>query len=392
MTDKQRSIETKLIHAGEPRPRIHGAVVMPIFQSSTYDYDGEPNYHDVRYIRLNNNPNQLVLNEKIAALEGTEDALVTSSGMAAISTTLLTVLSAGDHLLALDCLYGGTHGFVTKDLRQYDISHSFIGGDDPESWEQWLTPDTKAVYIETLTNPLLQLPDIQAIAQFAKKHGLVSIIDNTLATPVNFRPADWGIDVVIESCTKYLNGHSDLVAGAVAGKRDMIRRIKERLDHLGGSLDPHACFLLQRGLKTLAVRVRYQNDSALKIARFLSQHPGVERVNYPGLECHRQHARAEEIFAGFGGMISFEVSGGAEAADRFLGSSELAAVAVSMGGPETLMVRPSQAVHSNLSLEERAKSGISETLIRLSVGLEATEDLIADFKQALSTVPNVTTV
>ena len=390
MTDKQRSIETKLIHAGEPRPRIQGAVVMPIFQSSTYEYDGEPNYHDVRYIRLNNNPNQLVLNEKLAALEGTENALVTSSGMAAISATLLTVLSAGDHLLALDCLYGGTHGLVTKDLPQFDISHSFIDGDDPDSWEQWLTPKTKTIYIETLTNPLLQVADIQAVAKFAKKHGLVSIIDNTFASPVNFRPAEWGIDVVIESCTKFLNGHNDLVAGAVAGKRDMIRLIKERLDHLGGSLDPHACFLLHRGLKTLALRLRYQNESALRIARFLSQHPAVERVNYPGLKSHPQHARAQELFDGFGGMISFELNGGAEAADRFLHSSELAAVAVSMGGPETLMVRPAQAVHSNLSPEERARSGISETLIRLSVGLEATEDLIADFAQALSMVPSAT--
>ena len=390
MTDKQRSIETKLIHAGEPRPRIQGAVVMPIFQSSTYEYDGEPNYHDVRYIRLNNNPNQLVLNEKLAALEGTENALVTSSGMAAISATLLTVLSAGDHLLALDCLYGGTHGLVTKDLPQFDISHSFIDGDDPDSWEQWLTPKTKTIYIETLTNPLLQVADIQAVAKFAKKHGLVSIIDNTFASPVNFRPAEWGIDVVIESCTKFLNGHNDLVAGAVAGKRDMIRLIKERLDHLGGSLDPHACFLLHRGLKTLALRLRYQNESALRIARFLSQHPAVERVNYPGLKSHPQHARAQELFDGFGGMISFELNGGAEAADRFLHSSELAAVAVSMGGPETLMVRPAQAVHSNLSPEERARSGISETLIRLSVGLEATEDLIADFEQALSMVPSAT--
>ena len=390
MTDKQRSIETKLIHAGEPRPRIQGAVVMPIFQSSTYEYDGEPNYHDVRYIRLNNNPNQLVLNEKLAALEGTENALVTSSGMAAISATLLTVLSAGDHLLALDCLYGGTHGLVTKDLPRYDISHSFIDGDDPDSWEQWLTPKTKTIYIETLTNPLLQVADIQAVAKFAKKHGLVSIIDNTFASPVNFRPAEWGIDVVIESCTKFLNGHNDLVAGAVAGKRDMIRLIKERLDHLGGSLDPHACFLLHRGLKTLALRLRYQNESALRIARFLSQHPAVERVNYPGLKSHPQHARAQELFDGFGGMISFELNGGAEAADRFLHSSELAAVAVSMGGPETLMVRPAQAVHSNLSPEERARSGISETLIRLSVGLEATEDLIADFEQALSMVPSAT--
>ncbi|MCH7924940.1 MAG: aminotransferase class I/II-fold pyridoxal phosphate-dependent enzyme, partial [Planctomycetes bacterium] len=319
-----------------------------------------------------------------------EAALVTSSGMAAISATLLTILSAGDHLLALDCLYGGTHGLVAKDLPQYDISHSFIDGDAPDSWEQRLTPKTKVIYIETLTNPLLQVADIQAVAKFAKKHGLLSIIDNTFASPVNFRPIEWGIDLVIESCTKFMNGHSDLVAGAVAGRRDMIRRIKERLDHLGGSLDPHACFLLHRGLKTLAVRVRYQNESALRIARFLSQHPAVERVNYPGLKSHPQHARAQELFDGFGGMISFELNGGAEAADRFLDSSELAAVAVSMGGPETLMVRPAQAVHSNLSPEERARSGISETLIRLSVGLEATEDLIADFEQALSMVPSAT--
>lgn len=383
MAGESTTIDTKLIHAGEPRPKIDGAVVMPIFQSSTYEYTGAPDYHDVRYIRLNNNPNHIVLNAKLAAMENAEAALIASSGMAAISAALMSVLSAGDHLLAQDCLYGGTHGLVTKDLTHYGITHTFISGDDPASWERALQPNTKAIYVETLTNPLLQVADLKEVVRFARANRLVSLIDNTFASPINFRPAEWGYDLTLESCTKYINGHSDLVAGAVAGPVDMVREVKHRLDHLGGALDPHACFLLHRGLKTLAVRLRHQNESAMRIATFLSGHPAVEGVNYPGLADHPHHARAAELFDGFGGMVSFELKGGAEAAERFFSRVRLALVAVSLGGVETLVIRPAAAVHSNLSPQERARSGIADGLVRLSVGLEATNDVIADFEQAL---------
>jgi cystathionine beta-lyase/cystathionine gamma-synthase len=383
MSTSELGIETTAIHAGERRPRIDGAVVMPIFQSSTYDYTGQADYHDVRYLRNNNNPNQQVLNAKIAALEGTESALVTGSGMAAISATLLTILSSGDHRLALNRLYGGTHGLVAKDFPSFRIEHTFVDGQSPASWEKQLRSRTRAFYAETLTNPLLELADLKAIVRFARAHNLVTIIDNTFASPVNFRPASIGFDLTVESGTKYLNGHNDIVAGAVAGSAAWIETIRRRLDHLGGSLDPHACFLLNRGIKTLAVRVRYQNESALRLARFLSRHSAVAKVNYPGLESHSQHERAKEWLSGFGGMISFELKGGLEAAEGMMVRVKTPSIAVSLGGVETLMVRPAAAVHANLSPEERKRSGIAEGLIRLSVGLEGTDDLIADFEQAL---------
>lgn len=383
MTKIYKHVETKLIHAGEPDPRIAGAVSMPIFQSSTFETAGEASYHDVRYIRLNNTPNHLALHEKLAALENAEAALVTASGMAAISTTLLTVLSAGDHVLAQDCLYGGTHDLLTKDFAAFGLSYDFIDGDDPDSWKRQLRRNTKAIYVETMSNPLLQVGDLKAAVAFAREHGLVSIIDNTFASPINFRPPEWDFDLSLHSGTKYLNGHSDIVAGAVIGRADLVTRITHKLNHLGGSLDPHAAFLLHRGLKTLAVRVRYQNESAGKIARFLEGHSAVARVNYPGLESHPRYQRARELFDGFSGMLSFELKGGVRAAERFLQKTTLATVAPSLGGVETLVTRPATTSHAGMSPEDRQRLGISDSLVRVSVGIEATEDLIEDFDHAL---------
>jgi cystathionine beta-lyase/cystathionine gamma-synthase len=383
MTGNFNRLETKLVHAGEPEPRINGAVSMPIFQTAQFEYGGEDDYHDVRYIRLSNSPNHLVLHRKLAALENADAALVTSSGMAAITTTLMTVLSVGDHLLAQSCLYGGTHDFITKDFAKLGLSYDFIDADDPASWKSKLRPNTKAVYVESMTNPLLQVADLKAAAAFAKEHGLVSMIDNTFASPVNFRPAEWGFDISLHSATKYLNGHSDIVAGAVIGRADLVEQIKHRLDHLGGALDPHACFLLHRGLKTLAVRMRQHNESALKIAQFLDKHPSVTGINYPGLESHPRHQRARDLFDGFSGMMSFELNGGLEAAERFMRRTTLPIIAPSLGGVETLLILPATTSHRGLSPEDRQRLGISDNLIRVSVGIEATEELIADFEQAL---------
>src|SRR3990170_5661212 len=307
-------LDTLLIHAGEPMPRIEGAVSIPIFQSATFQYGGQTDYHALRYIRLNNTPNHLALHEKLAALENAEAALVTASGMGAISTTLLTLLSAGDHLLAQDCLYGGTHDFVTGALPAFGMEHDFIDPDDPASWETKLRPRTRAIYVETLSNPLLQVADLESVVAFARAHGLVSIVDNTFTSPVNFRPPERGFDLSLHSGTKYLHGHNDLVAGAVIGRGDLVEQIKRRLDLLGGSLDPHAAFLLHRGVKTLAVRVRHQNQSALQIARWLEAHPAVERVHYPGLESHPQHALAKQQQSAGGAVLSFVVPGGRDAA------------------------------------------------------------------------------
>jgi cystathionine beta-lyase/cystathionine gamma-synthase len=385
MGNTKREIDTKLIHAGEPNPLIQGAVSIPIFQSSTFEYTGQESYHDLRYIRLNNTPNHVALHEKLAALENGEAAVVSGSGMAAISTTLLALLSAGDHFLAQDCLYGGTHDLITKDLPACGISSDFICGKDPEAWKKLLRPHTKAVYVESITNPLMQVADLKAIVEFAREHRLYSIIDNTFTSPINFRPLEHGFDLSIHSCSKYLNGHSDIVAGAVIGPEELISKITHKLNHLGGTLDPHACFLLHRGIKTLAVRVRQQNASAMEIARFLERRPEVERVHYPGLASHPQHNRARELFDGFGGMLSFELQGGVEPAERFIRHTTIPICAPSLGGVESLITRPVTTSHACLSPEECKQVGISEGLIRLSVGLEATADILSDFDQALRT-------
>jgi cystathionine beta-lyase/cystathionine gamma-synthase len=374
---------TTAIHAGRLNPRLQGAITTPIFQSSTFEYHGE-DYHDVGYLRLSNSPNHQVLGQRIAALEGTESALPTGSGMAAISASLMTFLSSGDHLLVQDCLYGGTTSLLNHELSRLGISHTPLDPQDPDSWEDLIRPATRLVYVESLTNPLLQLADLEAVVAFARDHGLISVIDNTFASPVNFRPAELGFDLVLESATKYLNGHTDICAGVVAGSGENVFNIKVTLDHLGGVLDSHACFLLERGLKTLPIRVRAQNESAQVVAEYLEGHARVQGVNYPGLAGHAQHERASRLFDGFGGMLSFELVDGAAAAESFLSRLSVPAHAASLGGTESLIVRPAAATHGGVDPEERARSGITEGLIRFSVGLEDLDDLLADLEAALS--------
>lgn len=381
-----KRLETNVVRGGEPETRVEGAVTMPIFQSAMFEYAGETSYHDLKYIRLNNTPTHTVLHAKLAAMEGAEAAVVAASGMAAISTTLLTVLKPGDHLLAQDCLYGGTHDLLTQECAAFGIETTFIDADDPASWNRLVTPRTRAMYVETLTNPLLQVADLEAVVRFAKAHGLLSLIDNTFATPVNFRPLEHGFDLSLHSGTKYLNGHADIVAGAVMGSAAWIERITHRLNHLGGSLDPHACFLLDRGLKTLVVRVQYQNQSAQAIAERLERHPAILRVNYAGLPSHPRHQRARSLFTGYSGMLSFELHGGAEAANQFMAHTTLPILAPSLGGTETLLTRPAVTSHAGMPREERLKAGISDGLIRMSVGLESTEEIIEDLLQALEVV------
>ena len=377
------SLDTQLVHADGPR--VGGAVRMPVFQSAMFEHDeNEP-----RYIRYNNTPNQTALNKKLAILEGAEAGLVTGSGMTAISGALLSVLSPGGQLLAQDGLYGGTYGFATSMLRDLGIAVTFFDADKPETWVSHLRKETRAIYVETITNPLLQVCDLESVVRFAQAHNLVSLIDNTFATPVNFRPPEHGFDLSLHSATKYLNGHSDIVAGAIIGRADLVQHSGKTLKHLGGSLDPHACFLLDRGLQTLALRVRHQNESALQLARFLEGHPQVSRVNYPGLRSHKRHARAAQLLDGFGGMISLELSGGMAAAQHFVGQLRLPIQAPSLGGVESLITRPAISSHALLGPQERQRVGIRDDLIRISVGIEATRDLRADFAQALDMAPAV---
>ena len=378
-----QSFETKLIHAGEPKPRINGAINVPIFQSSTYEYTGEGSYHEVRYLRLSNTPNHLALHKKLAALEGSEAALVTSSGMSAIATALLTFLKAGDHILAHNSLYGGTADFVNNELSGYGIEHDLIDASNPSDWDSKLRPNTKVIYIETITNPLMDVPELGKIVDFAKSHGLISMIDNTFASPLLYCPVIEGFDLSLHSCTKYINGHSDIVAGAVIGSSNYVDQVTKNLNHLGGSLDSNACFLLHRGIKTLALRMNKQCENALLIAHFLENHPQVKKVNFPGLESSSSFERAQEYLCGFGAMLSFEIDGGVDQADQFINLLQYAISAPSLGGVESLVTRPVTTSHALMDKAERKIAGISDTLIRYSVGIESADDLIADLQQAL---------
>ena len=380
----QYSLETRIIHAGETS--IMGAVTLPVFQTAMFAYEGGDDYDDLKYVRLNNSPNHEVLHAKLASLEGGEAALVCASGMAAITTTLLSTLRCGDHLLAQNTLYGGTHSFITKHLPDIGVNFDFIDASDPESWARLVRPNTRLVYTESMTNPLLQVIDHRAVVAFAKAHQLVSIIDNTFASPINFRPLSLGYDLSVHSATKYLNGHSDLAAGAVIGSSAQVQKIKNKLNHLGACLDPHACFLLHRGLKTLAVRVAHQNAATQKLASFLSAHPAVISVNYPGLPNHPTHDLASDLFDGFCGVLSFRLAAGADRVPDLVKNLQIPLHTFSLGGVETLIIQPARTSHATLTQEQRDAIGISDDLIRLSVGLESPDDLIKDFEAAFESI------
>ena len=383
MTQQFKGMNTKLIHAGKPRPLIEGAVSLPIFQSSTFEYSGKAS-EEPRYIRLNNTPNHTALHEKLAAIEGGEAALVTASGMAAVSTALLAILKPGNRVLVQSDLYGGTHSFVTEDLPELGIGVDFIDAEQPDSWEAQLSDQTRAIYVESITNPLMKVCNLEAVVSFAREHDLVSMIDNTFTSPVNYRPPQNGFDLSLHSCTKYLNGHSDVLAGAIVGRRELVDRCSKKLIHLGATLDPHACSMLHRGMKTLDIRMQRHNENAVHVARYLQQHPKVSKVNFPGLPDSPYFQLASRLFDGFGGMLSFEVDGGTEAAERLIEHLQLPISAPSLGGVESLITRPATTSHSSMSAADRAGAGISDSLIRFSVGIEDIEDLIKDFETALA--------
>lgn len=377
------SISTQLIHAGEPQPRIEGSVCMPVFQSANFVATDEGQYDAIKYARLNNTPNHTALHLKLAAIENGEAALILGSGMAAIGTTLFGLLKSGDHVLVQKTVYGGTFSILSEDLKRFGVDTDFVDAGDPATWAAKLKPSTKMFYVESISNPLMEVPALSEVVDFARRKNLYSVIDNTFATPVNFRPLDLGFNISLHSATKYLNGHSDIVAGAVIGTKDLIARIAHSAAHLGGSLDPHACFLLQRGMKTLSLRMQHHNTAALRIARHLSEHRAIRSVNYPGLESSSSHARAKEYFSGFGGMLSFELKD-VEKTASFLNALKYPLLAASLGGVESLVILPARSSHLGMTPEERHAAGIGEGLIRYSVGIEDPVDLIADLDQALN--------
>lgn len=383
MRGNGESMDTVAVHGGEPRPGPDGSVVFPIYQGTVYETEPGAGYHDLKYIRLNSTPSQQYLHGKLAALEGAEAAVATSSGMAAVTSILLSLMRAGDHLIASECLYGGTHDFLTGHAADLGWTCSFVDAGRPETWEAARTDRTRVFLVETITNPLMRVGLLDRVAAFGRREGIVTVIDSTFASPVNFRPLQAGFDLVFHSATKYLGGHSDLVAGAVMGGTDLVERVRKTVNLFGGSLDPHAGFLLARGIKTLSLRVQAQNANALALARFLEDHPAVAAVNYPGLASHPDHAHAAELLSGFGGMLSLRLHGGEQAAQALADAVTLAYSAVSLGGVETLVTRPAATSHAGMSPQDRDSLGITADLIRVSSGIEGIQDLVGDFAQAL---------
>src|SRR5262245_27035567 len=379
-------VETVAVHGGERRPGPEGSVVFPIYQGTVFSVQPGTGYDDLRYIRLSTTPSQAYLHDKLAAMESAEAAVATSSGMAALTTVLLTFLRQGDHLLASDCLYGGSHDFITRHAEDLGWSYTFVDTQRPETWAAAKTKQTRLFLAKTITNPLMRVPRLRELVAFAREHDLVSVVDNTFATPINFKPLTIGVDLAFHSATKYLGGHSDLVAGGVVGNGELIGRVRRTLNHLGGALDPHAGFLLARGMKSLALRVASQNANATALAGVLIEHPGVEDVNYPGLPAHPDHAHAAKLLSGFGGMLSLRPRGGAPAADLLLQSLRIPFVAPSLGGVETLVTQPALTSHAGMSREERERIGVTDDLVRVSCGIESAADLTSDFVRALDAV------
>ncbi len=370
---------TICIHEGELFDEQFGGAISPIYLASSYPFIDQ---EIKRYPRYFNTPNQEVIGAKLAALEQAEAALPFASGMAAISTTLLSFLGPGDHAVFQNEIYGGSFNLIHKEFENFGIEFTLTRGVEIQDFEEAIRPNTKVIYIETPSNPLLSITDVKAVAELARSKGIVSIIDNTFASPLNQTPIELGIDISLHSATKYLGGHSDLCAGVVAGSQEHIDRIMLKGRNLGGSLSDFTCFMLERSIKTLGVRIERHNLNASFIARRLQQQEGVEQVFYPGLETHKNHEVARAQMHGYGGMLSFELHPSIDARS-YQKRLKMIKPAMSLAGVETTIIQPSLTSHALMSPEERAKQGISDQLLRLSVGIENKEDILDDLLQAL---------
>jgi len=382
MSDTKHSIETLAIHAGQAPDPISGAVMPPIVLASTFAQESPGVHKGFEYSRTSN-PTRKTLEDCVAALEGGEHGMAFGSGCAA-ATTLFLSLSAGDHIVSSDDVYGGTFRILDKVMKPLGIETTWVDMTNPQNVAEAMRPETKLVFIETPTNPMLKVVDIAALTKIGHAGGAKVAVDNTFATPVLQRPLSLGADIVVHSMTKYLNGHSDVVGGvAVSSDAELVEKLRFLQNSVGAVPSPFDCFLVLRGLKTLAVRMKGHVESAQKIARFLEARPEVERVYYPGLESHPQHALAMKQMKGPGGMISFVVKGGLPAARRFLETTELFTLAESLGGVESLIEHPAIMTHGSVPKEQREALGIVDGFIRLSVGLEGVDDLVADLERAL---------
>lgn len=379
----EQRFETRAIHAGCEPDSGTGAIMTPIFQTSTYVQESPGKHKGYDYSRTHN-PTRTALEKNIASLEEGEYGLAFSSGMSAIST-ITQMLNAGDHIICSDDVYGGTFRLFDKVLKKFNLEFDFIDLTSLQSLERYIKNTTKLVWLESPSNPLLKLIDIEATARTAKSHGIITVVDNTFATPFFQKPLKLGADIVMHSTTKYLNGHSDVIGGAlVMNDQGLYDKLQFLQNAAGGVPGPFDCFLVLRGIKTLAIRMERHAENALKIAQFLENHPKVKKVIYPGLSSHPQHELAKKQMTGFGGIVTFFIKGGLEAARKFLERVKVFSLAESLGGVESLIEHPAIMTHASLPKEVREKIGISDELIRVSVGIENIDDLIDDLKNALA--------
>jgi len=382
MTQRHPGPSTLSVH-GIPERRADGTpVVSPVFQSTTF-VNPVGSSEEVLYTRYGNNPNQVDLARKYALLEGAEAAIFLSSGMGATALAHLAVLRPGDHLLASEWIYGGTRRLFDDELGRFGIEVSYVDPTQHRLWRKSVRKSTRAIFVETPTNPTLRIIDLAPIAQVTKEFGLALLVDGTFASPINLRPIEHGADVVITSATKYLNGHSDVIAGAVAGSASFIEEVTRLMRLWGQSIDPHAAWLVERGLRTLAVRMERHNANGMAVATWAAAQPEFEAVHYPGLASHPDHAYAREALGGFGGMVGLQLKGGIPAAERFLKKLKMIAHAPSLAGVESLVSEPRLTSHKGLSAEDRARIGIPDGFLRLSCGIEDAPDIVADLEQAL---------
>jgi len=375
-------LSTRAIHGGvEPRP--DGAPVAPaLAQSATFT--NPVGSADVIYTRYGNNPNQLAIGRRLAQLEGAEAALFVGSGMGAVALAHLAVLRPGDHLISSAWVYGGVYRLFSQEFGRLGIEVTFVQPPQARSWKRALKKNTRALFLETPTNPLMRVLEVGPLATLCKAEGLALLVDSTFATPVNFRPLEHGADIVIHSATKYLNGHADVIAGAVAGSESLVEEVRRLMQVWGQALDPFAAWLVDRGLRTLGVRMERHNATGLAVAEWCARQEKIAAVHYPGLPAHPDHDLATRLLAGYGGMLGIELDGGARAAERFVRALRIVTHAPSLGGVESLVSEPRLTSHAGLSPDQRAQAGIPDGFLRFSLGLEDADDLIADFAQALA--------
>ena len=380
MSLNTKGVNTICTHEGELKDHTYKGVVSPLYMSTSYDF---LDVNTKRYPRYFNTPNQESLSKKVAALEHAESAMIFSSGMAAISSTLLTFLKSGDHAVVQNDIYGGTRSLIESHFKNYGIDYSFTKDLSVESFENCIQENTKLIYLETPSNPLLKLVDLFAVAKLAKSHNIITAADNTFASPIVQNPLDLGIDIVMHSATKYFGGHSDITAGAVASSEIIMGKIWDLSKDFGGNLNDYTVWLLERSMKTLGIRVKAQQKNARKLAAFLDKNQAIQSVFYPGLKSNEYHSLAKIQMKGFGAMMSFELANGYDA-EMFLRALRLIKPSMSLAGVESTMLLPYKTSHSLLTESDRLSQGITNQLIRFSVGIETKSDLIHDIKQAIS--------